>query len=129
MPVNGATLQRDLLAHIRDNRQRLQHLTEGLSSGRRITTVSDDVAGANRLMQLRQNNTLVNSRLQNARRGGNSLERAAGVMQKISDSLSRARQLASQAANGTYETSQRKSPTRARPPPRRPGSAARKPCG
>ena len=107
MPVNGATLQRNLLAHIRNTHRRLQHLSDGLSSGRKIGTVSDDVAGANRLMQLRQNNTLINSRMQNARRGGTSLERAAGVLQQISDSLSRARQIASQAANGTYEDAQR----------------------
>jgi len=112
MPVNNATLQRNLLAHIRDTRQRLQQLTEGLSSGRKITSVSEDVAGANRLMQLRQNNTLINSRLQNAQRGGTSLERAASVLQEISDSLSRARQLASQAANGTYERSQREAMAR-----------------
>lgn len=107
MPVNATTLNRNVLTHIRDSHRRLKRLSNRLSSGRQITTVSDDVSGANRLMQLRQNNTLITTRLQNARRGGSSLGRASSVLQGISDSLSRARQIASQAANGTYEQPQR----------------------
>ena len=112
MPVNRTTLNRNMLAHIRDSRRRLQRLSEDLSSGRRIGRVSDDVSGANRLMQLRQNNTLLHSRLQNAQRGGDSLGRALTCLQELSDSLSRAQQVASQAATGTYEDSQREAMAR-----------------
>ena len=107
MAINRATLGRNMLAHLRSTHSKLQDLSARLSSGKKINTVSDDVAGASRVMRLRQNSSLLQSRLQNARRGNTALGRAVSTLQQISDSLGRARQLASQAANETYDGSQR----------------------
>jgi len=80
---------------------------EQLSTGSRINSAKDDAAG----LAIGQNMTSqvrgLNQAVRNANDGINMLQTAEGAMVEVSNMLQRMRELAVQASNGTYSTSQR----------------------
>ena len=80
---------------------------EQLSTGSRINSAKDDAAG----LAIGQNMTSqvrgLNQAVRNANDGINMLQTAEGAMVEVSNMLQRMRELAVQASNGTYSTTQR----------------------
>ena len=80
---------------------------EQLSTGSRINSAKDDAAG----LAIGQNMTAqirgLNQAVRNANDGVNMMQTAEGAMVEQSNMLQRMRELAVQASNGTYSTTQR----------------------
>jgi flagellin len=89
------------------NNSELGKSMERLASGYRINRSGDDAAGLALSEKLRAQIRSSQKALDNVQDGINVLNIADGAMQGIADSLQRMRELAVQAANDTYSTSQR----------------------
>jgi len=89
------------------NTNALQKTMEKLASGYRINRAGDDAAGLQLSENLRAQIRGSKKALDNTQDGMNVLNIADGALQTITDSLQRMRELAVQAANDTYNTSQR----------------------
>ena len=101
--VISLTAQRYLGA----NSMSLQKTMEKLSSGYRINHAGDDAAGLQLSENLRAQIRGSQKALANTQDGINVLNLADGALQTVTDNLQRARELAVQASNDTYNTSQR----------------------
>ncbi|MDR2443358.1 MAG: flagellin, partial [Deltaproteobacteria bacterium] len=86
---------------------RLAVNTERLSSGLRINTAEDDPAGFGIRELMRSEITNMEQGLRNAADGLSLLQTAEGALAVIDEKLIRMRELAEQAATGTYTTLQR----------------------
>ena len=93
--------------HLNNNTNALSKSMEKLSSGYRINRASDDAAGLALSESLRSQIRGVKKAYDNAQDGMNVLNLADGAMQQIEDNLQRMRELAVQAGNDTYSTTQR----------------------
>jgi flagellin len=78
-----------------------------LSSGQRITKASDDAAGLAVAESLRVNTRIAAVALRNANDGISAVSIADNALGQISSILQRQSELATQAANGTFSTTQR----------------------
>ncbi|MCX7240548.1 MAG: flagellin [Burkholderiales bacterium] len=89
------------------NSRAMSTAMEQLSTGSRINSARDDAAG----LAIGQNMTSqvrgLNQSVRNANDGINMLQTAEGAMVEVSNMLQRMRELAVQASNGTYSTTQR----------------------
>ena len=89
------------------NARSMSNAMEELSTGKRINSASDDAAG----LAISQNQTAqirgLNMAVRNMSDGINLLQTADGAMTEQSNMLQRMRELAVQAANGTYSQAQR----------------------
>jgi len=81
---------------------------ERLSSGMRINRASDDPAGLAVSENLRANARLSTQAIRNANDGISLLNVAEGALQSLTNITLRQRELAEQAANGTYSLQQRR---------------------
>jgi flagellin len=79
--------------------------SEKLSSGYRINRAADDAAGLSISQKMRASITSLNQAQRNAQDGVSLVQTAEGAMGEVSDMLTRMKQLAVQAGNGTYNTS------------------------
>jgi flagellin len=95
--------------HLTMNTTALQNSMEKLASGYRINRASDDAAGLGLSENLRAQIRGSQKALDNTQDGINVMNIADGAMQTITDNLQRMRELAVQAANDTYSTTQRTS--------------------
>ena len=86
---------------------RLQGNFSRLSSGLRIATASDDAAGLGISERMRSQIRSLAVAGRNAQDGVSLVQTAEGAMQEISNNLTRMRELAIQAANGTLTTPDR----------------------
>jgi len=86
---------------------RLGRSIEKLSSGLRIVRASDDAAGLAISEQMRADVRSMNQAVRNANDGISLLQTAEGALNEVSGMLTRMRELAEQAANGSLSTSQR----------------------
>lgn len=90
--------------HLANNSQRLSETLTRLSSGLRINSASDDPAG----LAIAQNMQETINGLRQGSRNGNDgvslVQTAQGGMTQIMNDLQRMREIASQAANGTYQS-------------------------
>jgi flagellin len=86
---------------------RLAVNTERLSSGLRINTAGDDPAGFGIRELMRSDLALMDQSLRNTADGISLLQTAEGALSIIDEKLLRMRELAEQAATGTYTTLQR----------------------
>ncbi len=78
-----------------------------LSSGLRINSAADDAAGLAIRELMRSDIAVINQGVRNASDGISLIQTAEGAMSVIDEKLIRMKELAEQAATGTYTTSQR----------------------
>jgi len=78
-----------------------------LSSGRRINSPSDDVAGLSVSASLSLSARVYSQGVRNLNQGISALNVAESALTSLSSLVSRGRELATQAANGTYSAQQR----------------------
>ena len=90
-------------------RAQSEALQASLSSGQRLTRSSDDPVAASRLRQLQRADALATVDTSNADRATSDLQLADGAIGSIADSITRVKELATQAANGTLTPAQRAS--------------------
>lgn len=88
-------------------RSRAETLQAQVSSGQRINTSSDDPVGASRLRELSRATDIAVVNTANANRATSDLSLADSAIQEIADNLIRAQELATQAATGTLNDTQR----------------------
>jgi flagellin len=101
--VAALTSQRNLGAVT----NRLQGNFARLSSGLRIATASDDAAGLGISERMRGQIRSLSVASRNAQDGISLTQTAEGALQEVSNNLTRMRELAVQASNGTLSTSDR----------------------
>lgn len=87
----------------------LQTSLERLSSGLRINRAKDDAAGLAISERFTSQINGLNQAVRNANDGISLLQTAEGALEEVTNSLQRMRELAVQAKNGTYNTSDRAS--------------------
>lgn len=80
-----------------------------ISSGQRIQTASDDPVGASKLLQLRQQSSVLDQYSGNITSATNSLSSEESVLSNITTALQRAQELAIQGGNGVLTDDDRKS--------------------
>ncbi len=76
---------------------------EKLSSGQRINRAGDDAAGLSISEKMRAQIRNLNQASKNAQDGISLIQTAEGALSSVSDILVRVKELATQAANGTYD--------------------------
>ncbi len=81
--------------------------TRRLSSGLRITTASDDAAGLAIRELMRSDISTLNQGVRNANDAISMIQTADGALQVVDEKLIRMKELAEQAATGTYTSDQR----------------------
>ncbi|MHB1022108.1 MAG: flagellin N-terminal helical domain-containing protein [Acidobacteriaceae bacterium] len=84
----------------------LQNTLTQLSSGQRINSGADDAAGLALANGLSANSAALNQSAQNASDGAGMLQTADGALSQVTNLLNRAVTLATEASNGTLNTSQ-----------------------
>jgi flagellin len=89
------------------NNRALSKAMEQLSTGKRINTAADDAAGLAISNKMTNQIRGLNQAVRNANDGVNMLQTAEGAMVEQANMLQRMRELAVQAANGTYSSTQR----------------------
>jgi flagellin len=82
----------------------MEQAMERLSSGKRINSAGDDAAGLSISHKLDGKIASLNQAVRNANDGVAMINLAEGAMEEISSMLTRMKELATQAANGTYES-------------------------
>lgn len=78
--------------------------SEKLSSGFRINRAADDAAGLSISEKMRSQIKGMNQGMRNTQDGISMVQAAEGAMNEVSDMLTRMKELATQASNGTYGT-------------------------
>ena len=101
--ISSMTAQRNLAAVT----QRLQGNYARLSSGLRIATSSDDAAGLGISERMRAQIRSFGAASRNAQDGISLVQTAEGVLGEVNNIVTRMRELAIQAANGTLSTGDR----------------------
>jgi flagellin len=93
--------------HLGNNYDALAKSVERLSSGLRINSARDDAAGLAVRELMRADIATLQQGVRNTQDGISMLQTMEGAMATIDDALVRMKQLAEQAATGTYSTAQR----------------------
>ncbi len=93
-------------SHLKQTQMSLQNTLTQLSSGSRINSGADDAAGLALVDGLRANVAALTQSSQNASAGVGLLQTADGALSQVTNVLNRAITLATEAANGTLNTSQ-----------------------
>ncbi len=88
-------------------RAQAEELQSSLSSGQRLARSSDDPVGASRLRQLQRADALSTVDIANAQRASSDLQLVDGALGSFADYVTRVKELAIQAANGTLTAAQR----------------------
>ena len=92
--------------HLASSRADMEQAMERLSSGKRINSAGDDAAGLSISHSLDSKIAGLNQAVRNANDGVAMINLAEGAMEQISSMLTRMKELATQAANGTYTSDQ-----------------------
>jgi flagellin-like hook-associated protein FlgL len=103
--INGPDFNRLLQQNI----QSLTHLTQQLSTGKRVNQASDDVAGLQISTRLTSQENGTKQAIQNIQNGISLLQTTDGSLSTIQNMLQRIRELAVQGQNGTYTSDQKQS--------------------
>ena len=101
--ISSITAQR----HLAQSRLEMEEAMERLSSGLRINSAMDDAAGLTIAHSLDSKITSLNQATRNANDGISLVQLAEGAMDEMSTMLTRMKELATQAINGTYSTADR----------------------
>ncbi len=87
--------------------QRLALSTQRLSSGLRVNSAADDAAGLAVREMMRSDIAAINQGVRNAGDAISLIQTAEGALSVVDEKLTRMKELAQQAATGTYTTTQR----------------------
>ena len=87
----------------------LARLQEQISTGMRVVRASDDPGSAVKIMDLRRKSASLDTYLKNIGQTSQTLSNSLNAMQQTSTSLTRVRQLLTQASSGTYSDANRAS--------------------
>ena len=93
--------------HLGQSYDNLAKSVERLSSGLRINSAKDDAAGLAVRELMRADTAVIQQGVRNAQDGISMLQTMEGALQTVDNALVRMKQLAEQAATGTYSTAQR----------------------
>ncbi len=96
-----------ILRSLSQNTKGLSNVYERLSSGQRINRASDDAAGLSIADNLNAKSRVFGQAIRNINDGASLINIAEGALGQLSTIVIRQRELAEQAANGTYSTTQR----------------------
>ena len=101
--IASVTAQR----HLNNSRAEMDQAMERLSSGKRINSAMDDAAGLTIAHSLDAKVASLNQAARNANDGVSLINLAEGALDQVSAMLTRMRELAIQAINGTYSQTDR----------------------
>ncbi|WP_088104280.1 flagellar hook-associated protein FlgL [Halalkalibacter urbisdiaboli] len=107
MRVTQTMLSRNTLGHINQGYNRLANIQDQLATGKKITRASQDPVVAMKGMRYRSQVTEVEQFKRNLREVYNWMDTADATIDKGTEALQRIRELATQAANDTYDSSER----------------------
>lgn len=105
--VNNNSIANSAARHLNDAYNKLGTSTERLSSGLRINSASDDAAGLAVRELMRSDVSTLNQGVRNANDGISMIQTADGALSVVDEKLIRMKELAEQAATGTYTSDQR----------------------
>jgi flagellin len=105
--INHNMMAMNAARNLNDIYNRLSTSTRRLSSGLRINSAADDAAGLAVREFQRADIAVLNQGIRNAGDGISMIQVAEGAMQVIDEKLIRMKELAEQAATGTYTDTQR----------------------
>ena len=106
--INHNMMSMNATRNLNETYNRLSTSTRRLSSGLRVGTAADDAAGLAMRELMRADIQTLNQGLRNANDGISLIQTADGALQVIDAKLIRMKELAEQAATGTYTDAQRK---------------------
>ena len=105
--INTNTNAMNVSRHLNSHYGRLSQSTERLASGLRINNAADDAAGLAVRELMRADIAAMNQGVRNANDAISLIQTADGALQIIDEKLIRMKELAEQAATGTYDSVQR----------------------
>ena len=105
--VNHNLMAMNAARNLSDIYGRLAKSTQRLSSGLRVNSAADDAAGLAIRELMRADIKVINQGIRNAADAISMIQTAEGAMNVIDEKLVRMKELAEQAATGTYTTAQR----------------------
>ena len=105
--VNHNMMAMNASRHLNANYRKLSDSTRKLSSGLRVETAADDAAGLAIRELMRADIAALNQGVRNANDGISLIQTADGALGVIDEKLVRMKELAEQAATGTYDSTQR----------------------
>ncbi len=105
--VNHNMMAMNASRHLNANYRKLSDSTRKLSSGLRVETAADDAAGLAIRELMRAEISTLNQGVRNANDGISLIQTADGALQVVDEKLIRMKELAEQAATGTYDSTQR----------------------
>lgn len=105
--INNNTFANSAARHLNDAYQALGSSTEKMSSGLRINSAADDAAGLAVRELMRSDVSTLNQGVRNANDGISMIQTADGALGVVDEKLIRMKELAEQAATGTYTSDQR----------------------
>ncbi len=105
--VNHNMMAMNASRHLNSNYRKLSDSTRKLSSGLRVETAADDAAGLAIRELMRAEISTLNQGVRNANDGISLIQTADGALQVVDEKLIRMKELAEQAATGTYDSTQR----------------------
>ena len=107
MYINHNQMATNVANTLTDHYGRLQTSTQRLSSGLRVNSASDDAAGLAIRELMRSDIAALNQGVRNANDAISLIQTADGALGVIDEKLIRMKELAEQAATGTYDSTQR----------------------
>ncbi len=105
--INHNLMAQNAARNLNDSYNRLSVSTRRLSSGLRVGTAADDAAGLAIRELMRAEIATMQQGVRNANDGISLIQTADGALQVIDEKLIRMKELAEQAATGTYDSTQR----------------------
>ncbi|MES9995798.1 flagellin [Desulfovibrio aminophilus] len=105
--INNNLMANSAARHLTDAYSKLSSSTEKLSSGLRINSSADDAAGMAVSELMKSDVATLNQGVRNANDGISMIQTADGALSVIDEKLIRMKELAEQAATGTYTSLQR----------------------
>ena len=105
--VNHNMMAMNVARNLNSHYNRLADSTRKLSSGLRVETAADDAAGLAIRELMRSDIAALNQGVRNANDAISLIQTADGALQTIDEKLIRMKELAEQAATGTYDSVQR----------------------
>lgn len=105
--INNNTMANSAARHLNDAYKALGNSTEKMSSGLRVNSAADDAAGLAVRELMRSDVSTLNQGVRNANDGISMIQTADGALGVVDEKLIRMKELAEQAATGTYTSDQR----------------------
>ncbi|WP_320008101.1 flagellin [Maridesulfovibrio sp.] len=105
--INNNTIANATARHLNDAYSALSSSTEKMSSGLRINSAADDAAGLAVRELMRSDISTLQQGVRNANDGISMIQTADGALSVVDEKLIRMKELAEQAATGTYTSTQR----------------------